>query len=264
MCSMPVCEACIIKESFGKRNEKTFQHRIRSLCPECYDSETPHIEQTLKHGMKGKNAIHSMIDSEPTCTCTAKDGYLCLRCKNEQKYKLDVKLARCYGQGCVNKQPGRFPGRICLWCDLRLRGERSRAEARRDYDARHLLARTLSSFEHLEEVELILPADQAQIWHMEEERFQELRRISEGRQRLAAIAEDERWRHTDALRRPDSMFYPPPPTIRRGMDDVAESSGRQCSRSTAPTMVERWQSALPSYGSSLVSLNSTRKEDPQR
>ncbi len=253
MCSMPVCEACIIKESFGKRDEKTFQHRTRTLCSDCYDCETPHVEQTLNPRMKGKDAIHSLSETESTCICTPRDGHLCLRCKIEQRSKLAVKLARCYGQGCTRTQPGGFPGRICLWCDLRLPGERSRAEARRDYDARHLLARSHSSFEHPVGEELVSSAQQKQIWLMEEERFRELRNLAYQRQYTAESAEDERWRRADALRRSDSMFYPPPPVIRQRTDNAAESNGKQRYLSTSSTSVERDQFPLPSYESNLFS-----------
>ena len=249
MCSMPVCEACIIKESFGKRDEKTFQHRTRTLCPDCYDTETPHIEQTLKPGMKGKNA------TLPACICTPKEGYLCLRCKIEQRSKLAVKLARCYGQGCKRTQPGGFPGRICLWCDLRLPGERSRAEARRDYDVRHLLARSHSSFEHPVDEELVTSAQQEQIWRMEEERFRELRNLSAQRQYTAEMAEDARWARTEALRRSDSMFYPPPPVIRPRADNAVESNARQRYMASTSTLVGGDQSPLPSYESSLFSTD---------
>ncbi|KAL2059627.1 hypothetical protein ABVK25_000920 [Lepraria finkii] len=257
MCAMPVCEACIIKASFGKRDEKTFQHRTRSLCPECYNSETPHIEQSLKE-VKGKRPIHSLSDTEPTCICTAKDGHLCLKCKTEQKSDLETKLSRCYGEGCSKTKPCGFSGRVCLWCDLRLPGERSRAEARRDYDKRHLLARTHSSFERPPEDEIIYPAEQEAIWQAEEERFRELSAVSEQRRTTASTAEDERWRRSEALRCSDSMFYPPPPVVRHRTDHIAESSGRQRSDSTASILVERDQPILPSYGT--CSLGATAEE----
>ena len=230
MCSMPVCEACIIKESFGKRDEKTFQHRTRTLCSDCYDSETPHIEQALKPGMEGKDVIHRLRKTWSTCVCTPKEGYLCLRCKIEQRSKMAVKLARCYGQGCTRTQLGGFPGRICLWCDLRLPGERSRAEARRDYDARHLLARSHSSFERPVDEEFV---SSAQV-----------------KKNLIYMAErDERLRRFEALPRPKSTFYPPPPVIRQRTDNAAESNGRQHYVATSSNLVV----PLLSYDYSLFS-----------
>ena len=254
MCSMPVCEACIIKESFGKRDEKTFQHRTRTLCPDCYDSDNPHIEQTFKPESKGKDTMHSLSETGITCICTPKDGHLCLRCKIEQRSNLAIKLARCYGQDCMETQPGGFSGRICLWCDLRLPGERSRAEARRDYDARHLLARSHSSFEHREDDELIYPKEQELIWRMEEERFQEeLRNLSARRQNTAEWAENERWHQIEGLRRPDSMSYPSGPALRQRTDDATESNLRQRYFPASPSFVGREQLPLPSYESSLPS-----------
>ena len=248
---MPVCEACIIKESFGKRDEKTFQHRTRTLCSDCYDSETPHIEQTLKPGMKGKDAILS------TCICTPKEGHLCLRCKIEQRSKLEAKLATCYGQGCRRTQPGGFPGRVCLWCNLRLLGNRSRAEARRDYDARHILARSHSTYEH--------PVDeeQEQIWRMERERCRVLNNLSYRRRDTAESAEDARWDQTEALRRFDSMFYPPPPVIRQRADNAVESNGRQQYMASSSTLVGGDQSPLPNYESSLFSTDTAVEESQE-
>ena len=254
---MPVCEACIIKESFGKRDEKTFQHRTRTLCPDCYDSDNPHIEQTLKPEMKGKNAMHGLSETGSTCICTPKDGHLCLRCKIEQRSNLAVKLARCYGQGCTETQSGGFSGRICLWCDLRLPGERSRAEARRDYDARHLLARSHSSFEHREDDELIYPKEQELIWRMEEERFRELRNLSARRQNTGEWAEHERWHQIEGLRRPDSMSYPSPPVLRQRTDNATESNLRQRYLSALSSFVGRDQLPLPSYETSLPSAGTT-------
>ena len=248
MCSMPVCEACIIKASFGKRDEKTFQHRTRSVCPECYESGNPHIEQLLEC-TKGKKPLQNLSDTDTTCICTAKDGHLCLKCKTEQKTNLEAKLSKCYGEGCSETKPGGFSGRICLWCDLRLPTERSRAEARRDYDKRHLLARSHSSYERPPEDEIVDPAEQQAIWRAEEERFQELRAVSHHRETTAQAAEDERWRRSEALRRSDSMYYPPPPVVRSRTDGFAESSRRQRSDSTVTTLVERDQSILPSYES---------------
>lgn len=264
MCSMPVCEACIIKESFGKRDEKTFQHRTRTLCPECYDAGTPHIDQTIKPGMKGKNTIHSLSETGSTCICTPKDGHLCLKCKIEQRSNLAVKLTRCYGQGCTWTRPEGFSGRTCLWCDLRLPSERSRAEARRDYNARHLLARSHSSFEHRVDEELVFPKEQERIWRMEEERFRELRNLSARRQRTGESFEQQRWQRSEALRRrPDSMYYPPPPMERQKASNAAENNERQGYLSAFPSFVGREPPPLPSYESALSSAG-TAAEAIQR
>lgn len=252
MCSMPVCEACIIKESFGKRDEKTFQNRTRTICPECYDAGTPHIGQTLNPGMKGKDAIHSLSERGSICICTPKDGHLCLRCKIEQRSNLEFKLARCYGQGCTWTRPEGFAGRICLWCDLRLPSERSRAEARRDYDARHILARSYSSFERPVDDELVFPKEQKRIWRMGEERFRELRNLSARRQHRGESVEHGRGYRTEALRRPDSMSDLPPLRERQRAWNAADNYLRQRYDSASPSFVGRKPPPLPSYESCLL------------
>ena len=80
-------------------------------------------------------------DLRGLCVCTAKDGHLCLACKTRQNEMVDQELAICYGNGCSATKDGSFEGRICLWCDLPLPGGRSRAEARREYDTKHLRAK---------------------------------------------------------------------------------------------------------------------------
>ena len=146
MCSMPVCEACIIKASFGKQNEHTFQSRIRPLCGKCYDGGTPHKQELLlgNVGESSNTLLRESRRKEWTCLCTAKDSHLCLRCKTDQKH---FDIGRCHGEGCLKTNSDGLPNRVCLWCDLRLPGERSRAEARRDYDKRHLFARNHCSFD---------------------------------------------------------------------------------------------------------------------
>ena len=44
MCSMPVCEACIIRDSFSERDGGIFSNRTRSLCPECYNEGNIPVE----------------------------------------------------------------------------------------------------------------------------------------------------------------------------------------------------------------------------
>ncbi len=248
MCSMPVCEACIIKASFGKLNEYTLQSRTRPLCGDCYDTGKPHKGEPLLGSVdKGRHPSPRLIRRmEWTCMCTAKDGHLCLRCKTEQKH---FDIDQCYGEACSEKAGG-FPGRVCLWCDLRLPGERSRAEARRDYDKRHLLARTHSSFKHSpEDDDFEDPAEQRALWEsflssatsaqgsgtgkmrapvydrLEDDRQQELEAVSVKRQLTASAAEDKRWSRAEELRRSDSMFYPPPPMLIPRVEPYSDADG---------------------------------------
>ena len=53
MCSIPVCEACVFKASFGKRHNKTHHNRLRFLCVDCWDAVHSGKERLL----------HQVIDS---------------------------------------------------------------------------------------------------------------------------------------------------------------------------------------------------------
>ena len=174
VCSMPVCQACIIKASFGKSSQNTFPNRIRSLCVECFNSGNPHQETSLN----GEEAIiQTSYFRRTECICTAK-GHLCLRCKTKQNSKLDSRNSECYGTGCSRSEQDGFGGRVCLWCNLPLPRERSRAGSSRDYDSRHLFAPTHSSS------------------------------ASEGtpsRRKVKVVAyEEQRWCRSEALRRSES------------------------------------------------------------
>ena len=235
MCSMPVCEACIIKASFGKRDENTFPNRTRSLCVECFDSGTPH--QAAMFSGEEKIALPSYL-MRGECVCTAKDGHLCLRCKTKQNSELETRHNQCYGQGCSKSILDDFGGRVCIWCDLPLPPERSRAESRRDYDIRHLLARTHSSYDQSPEEETLLGfGEEEEVWasststssasgtmtpnkkvrafahdRFEAKRRQELEEVSERRQFTASALEDERWRRSENLRRSGYVCRASPPT----------------------------------------------------
>ena len=238
MCSMPVCEACIIKNSFGKRDENTFPSRIRSLCVECFNVGNHHRETSLLDGKKGTTQTSYLGRTE--CTCTAKDGHLCLRCKTKQNSKLDCRENQCFGMGCSTSKTGDIGGRVCLWCNHPLPRERSRAESRRIYDARHLLARRHSSYNKSlaegPETDVIATAEQEAIWAssgftssasarmpspkkakvkdddtFEVARQQELQRVSERRQHIAAAEEEQRWYRSETLRRSESGCRSPPP-----------------------------------------------------
>ena len=238
MCSMPVCEACIIKASFGKHDENTFPSRIRSLCVECFNLGIPPRETSLLDGEE--NTTHTSYIRRTECTCAAKDGHLCLRCKTKQNLKLDCRKIQCFGMGCSTSKMDYFGGRVCLWCNHPLPRERSRAESRRIYDARHLLARRHSSYNQSlgegPETDFIDTAEQEAIWassgstssasaktpspkkanvkdddRFEVARKQELQRVSERRQYIAAAEEEQRWHRSENLRRSESGCRALPP-----------------------------------------------------
>ena len=154
MCSTPVCEACIIKASFEKRDHGTFANRCRSLCAGCYNlgnaqGDGPPFDYS------DDNSPSSADPGKPFCSCTARDGHLCLKCMTEQKSDSIHDKDKCHGRGCYRTMPGGFSSKVCLWCGLRLPGEHDRALARRKYDSKHLLARSHSTYERRTEAEIL-------------------------------------------------------------------------------------------------------------
>lgn len=258
MCSMPVCEACIIKAAFGKRDERTFSNRTRFFCRDCYNLGNTHRERLL-NGTCIEGLDTYVRPRGSACVCTGKDGHLCLRCKTKQKSDAQTHFSQCHGEGCSRTTVGGFPARICLWCNLYLPDERSRAESRRDYDSRHLLARTHSMYEHPSEEELIDPAEQEAVWAsmspaegdskarnhralvldpFEDSRQQELHEVSLRRSLTAEAAEEARWRRSEAVRRAEN-FDPRPPISRRKTNSATQSSTWHDTDSIAPTLVDR-------------------------
>ncbi|MCJ1457134.1 hypothetical protein MMC28_007501 [Mycoblastus sanguinarius] len=253
---MPVCEACIIKASFGKRDEKTFQNRVRFLCIECWGTRNSQKVWLLK---KSKDSSSSLNSASLHCICSGKDGHLCLRCKNEEKANPQDKPEGCYGKGCSGKKENGRGGRFCLWCNLPLPSALTRAESRREYDRKHLHARSHSTYDRSPEDDTIDPVAQEAIdalWTsassslsrkkiicppfdpFEDERKQQVKAVSERRRQTASTAEEERWRmssrssHMDSSQRADPATRP----IRLHRSD-----------STASTLVPRNDSSPPSY-----------------
>lgn len=255
VCSMPVCEACVIKSSFGKTDARTFSNRTRSLCPDCYDLGNVH-EDRLSEGNVIERPPSQLIPGERPCICTAKDGHLCFACKTKQKCDAKENLDQCHGEGCSRAKDGGFAGRVCLWCDRRLSRENGRATTRRDYDLRHLLARSHSMYERASDDEILNPATQASqatpykararpLDPIEEERQRLLSDVSARRSLTADAAEEERWRRSEFLRRSET-FIPPPP-IRRCTTPAMNSRSWRDTDSIAPTLVERdyWEASDP-------------------
>ena len=234
ICSMPVCEACIIKASFAKRNENTFQNRHRSLCPDCWYSGNKHKKQPVQvvSNPSPKPYPDQATDGE-FCNCTAKSGHICLKCKTEQNAERLNEAERCYGQGCLygysKSRATPMEGRVCLWCSRQLPGSRSRAESRRDYDARHILARSHSSYDRHPEEEDLDSFEEQRMLELDalSRRKEELRQEAfyaaslnegEGLVDLKAHArEQERWQRLGAGR-PEEWPLLPPST--RGTSDL--------------------------------------------
>ena len=247
MCSMPVCEACVIKVSFRKHNEGTFATRCRSLCPDCYNSGNTHGGR-FSRDAHSSHSLPNLI--HPYCSCTAKDGHLCLECKKKQESEAKTHVDQCHGNGCSVMKVMGFPSRVCLWCGLRILGDSNRASARRDYNSRHLFARFHSTYrrrsdDHIQEDvtgdSLVAPqksvAEPFASDPLERERQKELDEISTRRSLTASAAEDARWARSEALRRPDAKLSSPSIIRRRTTNSIKQSTDWRDTDSTAPTLV---------------------------
>ena len=111
LCALLVCEACVVKHSFGK-TENTFGNRRRNLCQKCWLTRQPRARQ-LQHSSTSPPTIDYHAIS--ICQCTAKQGIICRKCKEEQNSDFKRKLKQC--DGCGLEKDARGPSRqICLWC----------------------------------------------------------------------------------------------------------------------------------------------------
>jgi hypothetical protein len=114
MCSLPVCEACIVKNSWGKK-ENTFSGRRRHLCFDCWSNGNPSTERLW---VRGGEVAKINYERSPVCRCVARDGWLCVRCKEMQNQDVLEKILLCSGRGCDETIGPSNISRICLWCQL--------------------------------------------------------------------------------------------------------------------------------------------------
>ena len=153
ICSFPVCEACVIRESFSKPNELTFHNRSRKMCSKCWSTGRHQKRQLLDQGSWECGYGPDPAGAGDICACSAKDGHLCLECKTMQNSKSVDEVGKCYGEACKVSLDETEVGRVCLWCDLALPDGPQRAVSRRQYDIRHLHARSHSAYERPKEPE---------------------------------------------------------------------------------------------------------------
>lgn len=117
MCSTPICEACIVKDSFKRSACATkgsaFDNRRRKMCRTCWKSGNP-LTESLRYGPGLQVVNYALL---APCRCTAKDGVLCGSCKEEQNCDLKWKLDQCAGYGCGVPlgEAASFPY-ACIWC----------------------------------------------------------------------------------------------------------------------------------------------------
>jgi len=111
LCALLVCEACVVKHSFGK-TENTFGSRRRNLCRKCWLVRHPQARR-LQHDSASPPTVD--YHAIGLCQCTAKQGILCRKCKEEQNSDLTRKLKQCDGCG-LEKDAREMFRQICLWC----------------------------------------------------------------------------------------------------------------------------------------------------
>ena len=145
LCSMPVCLACIVKNSFQKK-DATFQRRFRPMCQSCFSTGNPHAERIHYNGDAPVRVDYS---ENGICQCTAKEGILCCRCKEHQNEGFLADIPLCAGKGCgIGINGDNIAARICLWCNLILPGPRSVERHRQFYDSRSLFDTEIESHKH--------------------------------------------------------------------------------------------------------------------
>ena len=111
LCGLLVCEACVVKNSFGK-TENTFGSRRRNLCQTCWLTRHPQARRRQHDSTSPPTVNYHTIG---LCECTAKQGILCRKCKEQQNSDLKRKLKQC--DGCGREKDAREMSRqICLWC----------------------------------------------------------------------------------------------------------------------------------------------------
>ena len=155
ICSFPVCEACVIRDSFSKPNEMTFHNRSRKMCAKCWSTGRHQKRQLLGQGSRECGDGPDLAGAGDICACSARDGHLCLECKTIQNAKSGDEIGKCYGEACKGFLDGTEIRSVCLWCDLALPDGPRRAASRRQYDIRHLHARSHSTYERPKEPESV-------------------------------------------------------------------------------------------------------------
>ena len=148
-CSRPVCEACIVKDSFLHPKENTFNNRCRSMCPACWDNGN--VSKSRRYPSASSQQPQGWYEHEEAtdgvCTCTLKnDAYLCIPCKNLQNSQAVSESAKqCHGHGCHNAVgDDARRRRICTWCHKPLPGHLGGA-ARLEWNQKIIEARRMAA-----------------------------------------------------------------------------------------------------------------------
>ncbi|MCJ1358327.1 MAG: hypothetical protein MMC33_008326 [Icmadophila ericetorum] len=131
---MPVCEACIVKKSFNKKENK-FNSRRRYVCKDCWQVDRPQATQSQFQAYESALLDH---DSNEICHCTPKNAVLCLSCKDGQNRDLHKQIDHCAGFGCsIALTAENIGGSYCLWCNLMLTKASTSQQSRRLFNSRY-------------------------------------------------------------------------------------------------------------------------------
>ncbi|KAH8697418.1 hypothetical protein BGW36DRAFT_378669 [Talaromyces proteolyticus] len=117
-CSFPICDACVVRESFDQVTS-AWRTRTRHLCVSCWADGTPHQNRTYS-GPPAETTPYTFAPGEGDfCQCTAADGWICAECRRKQCTDVGEQRERCFAEGCQNKAGIEKERRsVCLWCDL--------------------------------------------------------------------------------------------------------------------------------------------------
>ena len=131
ICSMPVCEACIMKLSFSRMGS-AYNTRERHLCDGCFESGNPHGDK-LRYGPD-----HGLIDykSLRRCICTARDGFICAECRDLHFRRHYDRVWLCAGYKCQKTIERVWGVRVCSWCNGSIPGHRNREDYWLAFDVR--------------------------------------------------------------------------------------------------------------------------------
>ena len=182
------------------------------MCMICWTTGNIHKKQTFAGTKENLLALQTSKDRDVSfCTCTAKDGHLCRECKDYQNSNANAALDSCFGQDCTyvvgSHGDNRLEGKICLWCSQALPPShtlsRNRAVSRRDYDSRHILARSHSTYER--------PSDEDEFESAELQRALEL--DAQSQREKASSLPPTPGSEENLPTYETSMANPPPPDI---------------------------------------------------
>ena len=131
ICSMPVCEFCIIKLSFSRMGS-AFTSRERHLCDGCVETGNPHGDK-LRYGPHSGPTDYKNLKR---CDCTAKHRFICGECRDLHIRRHHDRVWLCAGYTCQNIIEKVWGVRVCSWCNGNIPGHRNREDYWLAFDGR--------------------------------------------------------------------------------------------------------------------------------